>query len=80
MPRKVLQGTVVSNKADKTVIVRVESKVKHPVYKKYITRSSKYAAHDPQNSCVIGDVIKIVESRPISKNKRWVLADQGQEG
>ncbi len=71
MPRRVLQGTVVSNKADKTVTVRVDRRVTHPVYKKIINRSKKYHAHDEQNKCKEGDVVSIVECRPISKTKSW---------
>jgi len=66
-------GKVVSNKGDKTIVVKVSRKVSHPFYKKYITKSNKFHAHDEANSCNIGDVVKIVESRPISKLKTWVL-------
>jgi len=76
MPRRVLQGTVVSDKADKTITVRVDRRVKEPLYKKYITRSKKYAAHDEDNRCKIGDLVRIRECRPLSKRKCWeVLAD-----
>jgi small subunit ribosomal protein S17 len=76
MPKRVLQGVVVSDKADKTVSVRVERRVMHPLYKKFIRQSKKYAAHDPDNKCKIGDTVRIQECRPISKSKRWeVLAD-----
>lgn len=76
MPRRVLQGTVVSDKADKTITVRVDRRVKEPLYKKYITRSKKYAAHDEDNRCKIGDQVRIRECRPLSKRKSWeVLAD-----
>jgi small subunit ribosomal protein S17 len=71
MPRRVLQGVVVSDKCDKTVTVKVERMYKHPVYKKFIKRSKKYAAHDELNQFKSGDVIKIIEGRPISKSKRW---------
>ena len=71
MPRRVLQGVVVSDKADKTVIVRVERRVMDPVYKKFIRRSKKYAAHDEDNSHKTGDTVFIRECRPISKRKRW---------
>lgn len=71
MPRRVLQGVVVSDKSDKTVIVRVERRYAHPVYKKFITRSKKYAAHDETNGCKVGDTVKIRETRPISKRKTW---------
>jgi small subunit ribosomal protein S17 len=69
-------GTVVSDKRDKTVTVLVERRVKHPVYKKFITRSKKYSAHDEENRCKVGDRVRIQETRPLSKTKCWeVLAD-----
>lgn len=71
MPRRILQGTVVSDKQDKTVVVKVERKVMHPVYKKFIRKSKKYAAHDENNQFKIGDIVRIIESTPISKNKSW---------
>jgi small subunit ribosomal protein S17 len=71
MPRRVLQGTVVSDKNDKTVIVSVERRVMHPVYKKFIRRSKRYAAHDAGNVHKIGDTVFIRECAPISKSKRW---------
>lgn len=71
MPRRVLQGTVVSDKTDKTVIVSVERRVMHPVYKKFIRRSKRYAAHDEGNVHKIGDTVFIRECRPISKTKSW---------
>lgn len=73
MPRRVLQGTVVSDKADKTIIVRVERRVMHPLYKKFIRTSKRYAVHDEANSSHEGDVVRIVECRPISKRKRWTV-------
>lgn len=77
MPKRIIQGTVVSDKSDKTVVISVVRKVKHPVYKKFITRGKKYAAHDPNNKYKMGDVISIIESKPISKSKRWhVLEDK----
>jgi small subunit ribosomal protein S17 len=72
MPKRILQGLVVSDKQDKTIVVRVERRVMHPVYKKFITRSKKYAAHDETNQFKVGDVVRIEESRPISKRKCWV--------
>lgn len=78
MPRRVLQGTVVSNKADKTIVVRVESDIIHPVYKKYIRRSKRYAAHDPENKCQTGEQVKIIECRPLSKTKKWQVVFDGQ--
>lgn len=70
---RTLVGTVVSDKNDKTIVVRVETLVKHPLLKKYIRRRNKFTAHDPQNECAIGDKVKIVEFRPLSRNKRWHL-------
>jgi small subunit ribosomal protein S17 len=75
MPKRVLQGVVVSNKGDKTVVVRVERRVMHPVYKKVIMRSKNYAAHDERNACKTGDKVRIEESRPISKRKRWIVLE-----
>jgi small subunit ribosomal protein S17 len=76
MPKRVLSGVVVSDKMDKTVVVRVERRFTHPMYKKIIRRSKKYAAHDETNRCKVGDVVTIRECRPISKNKSWeVIAD-----
>ena len=71
MPKRVLQGTVVSDKADKTVTVLVERRVMHPLYKKIIRKSKKYAAHDETNSVKFGDIVKIRECAPISKSKTW---------
>jgi small subunit ribosomal protein S17 len=80
MPKRILQGQVVSDKQNKTIVVRVERRVMHPVYKKFVTRSKKYAAHDESNHFKIGDTVRIQECRPISKNKCWVvLADQAAE-
>ena len=73
MPKRILQGVAVRDARDKTVIVRVERRVMHPVYKKFIMRSKKYAAHDEHNLVKAGTVIRIEESRPISKRKRWVV-------
>ncbi len=73
MPKRVLQGTVVSDKTDKTVVVRVERRFTHPVLKKTVRRSKKYQAHDEANTYKIGDTVFIEESKPISKNKRWVV-------
>ena len=74
-PQKNLAGTVVSNKMDKTALVLVERLTKHKTYGKYIRRRSKYMAHDPQNQCQIGDKVRIIESRPISKRKRWQVME-----
>jgi small subunit ribosomal protein S17 len=75
MPKRVLQGTVVSDKSSQTVVVRVERRFTHPVMKKTIRRSKKYHAHDEGNVHKIGDIVQIRESTPISKNKRWVVID-----
>jgi small subunit ribosomal protein S17 len=71
--RRVLTGVVVSDKADKTIVVMVETLVKHPLYKKYIRRRKKFMAHDPQNDCGVGDTVSIIEHRPLSARKRWHL-------
>ncbi|MCC9625692.1 30S ribosomal protein S17 [Thalassospira sp. MA62] len=71
MPRRVLQGTVVSTKNDKTVVVRVERQVMHPLYKKYVRKSKKFHAHDEENRFKAGDVVRIRECKPISKLKSW---------
>ena len=71
--RRVLTGVVVSDKADKTIVVMVETLVKHPLFKKYIRRRKKFMAHDPQNDCGIGDTVSIIEHRPLSARKRWHL-------
>jgi small subunit ribosomal protein S17 len=73
MPRRVLTGVVVSDKNEKTVIVRVDRRVRHPIYKKTIQRSKKYAAHDEKSQFKIGDSVQIIESAPISKTKRWAV-------
>ena len=67
-------GTVVSNKMDKSIVVLVERLVKHGLYKKYVRRRSKFAAHDEQNACHVGDTVLITESRPLSRTKRWRLS------
>lgn len=69
--KRQLLGTVVSDKMDKSVVVLVERTVKHPLYKKFVKRYKKFAAHDEQNSCQVGDKVVIIESRPLSKTKRW---------
>lgn len=75
MPRRVLRGTVTSDKGDKTITVLVERRVVHPVYKKIITKSKKYAAHDEKNACKAGDVVSIIECAPISRRKRWTVVE-----
>ncbi|GIW12456.1 MAG: 30S ribosomal protein S17 [Dehalococcoidia bacterium] len=69
--RRVLQGTVVSDKMDKTVVVAVERLKRHPLYRRTIRRTTKYKAHDERNECRVGDIVRIVESRPLSREKRW---------
>jgi small subunit ribosomal protein S17 len=76
MPKRVLQGVVVSDKSDKTVVVKVERRLTHPVLKKTVRLSKKYHAHDEQNAFREGDVVRIQECPPISKQKRWVVLDQ----
>ena len=73
MPKRILQGTVVSDKNDKTVVVRVERRFTHPVMKKTVRLSKKYKAHDENNSCKVGDQVSTQQSRPISKDKTWVV-------
>lgn len=73
MPKRVLTGRVTSDKMDKTVTVLVDRRVMHPLYKKFIRRSKKYAAHDEQNECKIGDTVRIEECAPISKRKTWTV-------
>lgn len=73
--RKELIGRVVSDKMDKSVTVLVERKIKHPMYKKYVTRSKRYHAHDAANECRVGDIVRIRESRPLSKTKKWRLTE-----
>lgn len=81
MPRRILQGTVVSDKGDKTIRVLVVRRVKHPLYKKFIKRTKRYAAHDESNSAKVGDWVRIRECAPRSRTKRWeVIADGGAAG
>jgi small subunit ribosomal protein S17 len=68
-------GVVVSNKADKTVVVKVERKFQHPLYHRTVKQTKKFMAHDESNACQIGDVVRIVESRPLSKRKRWTVVE-----
>jgi small subunit ribosomal protein S17 len=75
MPKRVLQGTVVSDKNEKTVVVRVERRFTHPLLKKTIRRSKKYHAHDEGNAHKVGDMVSIEETKPISKNKRWIVVE-----
>ncbi|MGD9982521.1 MAG: 30S ribosomal protein S17 [Reyranellaceae bacterium] len=71
MPKRILQGVVVSDKMDKTIVVKVERRVMHPVYKKFVRRSKKYHAHDEANQFKAGDQVRIRECRPLSRTKRW---------
>lgn len=73
--RKRLVGNVVSDKMDKTVVVSVERRVRHPRYGKVVRRVKKYKAHDEENTCRVGDLVRIVESRPLSREKRWVVEE-----
>lgn len=73
--RKTKIGKVVSNKMDKSIVVAVERLVRHPLYRKYFKKTSKFMAHDADNQCQIGDVVKIMETRPLSKRKRWRLVE-----
>jgi len=73
--RKTMVGTVVSDKMDKTIVVAIETRVKHPIYKKTVKRTYKLKAHDEENSCKVGDIVKVMETRPLSKDKRWRLVE-----
>lgn len=73
--RKIRTGLVCSDKMDKTIIITVERKLKHPIYGKYIKKTKKFHAHDEENTCRIGDLVKIMETRPLSKTKRWRMTE-----
>ena len=73
--RKERIGLVVSNKMEKSIVVTVNRKIKHPIYGKFVNKTSKFVAHDEKNSCNIGDLVKIMETRPLSKNKTWRLVE-----
>ena len=73
--RKTRVGTVVSDKMDKTIVVAIKTKVRHPLYGKMVNRTRKFKAHDEENQCGIGDTVRIMETRPISKDKRWRLVE-----
>ena len=75
--KQIIVGEVVSDKMDKTVLVRVERKIPHPVYKKYINRSKKYSVHDEENKFKIGQLVSIQENKPISKTKKWIVISKG---
>jgi small subunit ribosomal protein S17 len=78
--RKVREGLVVSDKMEKTVVVAVDSVRRHPLYHKRITRTSKFLAHDEQNACKPGDIVRIEETRPLSKRKRWIVREIVERG
>ena len=77
MPKRILKGVVVSDKADKTITVLVKRKVMHPIYKKYINKTKKYSVHDEDNKFKVGEIVTIQENRPISKTKTWVALRTG---
>ncbi|MDC0044312.1 30S ribosomal protein S17 [Pelagibacteraceae bacterium] len=79
MPKRILTGTVVSSKTNKTIVVKVTRRVQHKLYKKIISQSKKYHAHDENNSFKVGDIVKIIESKPISKLKSWTVVGDNQE-
>ena len=73
--KKIRAGVVVSDKMDRSIVVNVESRVKHPLYRRTLTRSKKFMAHDEDNQCKVGDMVRIIECKPISRKKRWRLLD-----
>lgn len=75
MAKKIYTGKIISNKMDKTVVVGVTRLFQHPVYKKTVKRVTKFKAHDENNKCQIGDIVKIIETRPLSKDKRWLVIE-----
>ena len=79
MPKRILTGTVVSSNTNKTIVVKVTRRVQHKLYKKIISQSKKYHAHDETNSFKVGDIVKIIESKPISKLKSWTVVNDNQE-
>jgi small subunit ribosomal protein S17 len=80
MPKRILEGVVVSDRNDKTIVVKVERRLRHPVLKKTVRLSKKYHAHDEKNEAKIGDVVRIEETRPISKQKRWAFVEKVMAG
>jgi small subunit ribosomal protein S17 len=76
MPKRILQGEVVSDKNDKTIVVKVERRLRHPVFKKTVRTSKKYHAHDENNEAKTGEIVRIEETRPVSKQKRWKLVEK----
>ena len=79
MPKRILTGTVVSSNTNKTIVVKVTRRVQHKLYKKIISQSKKYHAHDENNNFKVGDIVKIIESKPISKLKSWTVLNNNQE-
>tara|TARA_B100000965_G_C19386000_1_gene666782 strand:+ start:248 stop:505 length:258 start_codon:yes stop_codon:yes gene_type:complete len=79
MPKRILSGTVVSSNTNKTIVVKVTRRVKHKLYKKIISQSKKYHAHDEDNTFKVGDNVKIIESKPISKLKSWIVINNNVE-
>ena len=79
MPKRILTGTVVSSNTNKTIVVKVTRRVQHKLYKKIISQSKKYHAHDENNSFKVGDIVKIIESKPISKLKSWIVVNDNLE-
>tara|TARA_B100000029_G_scaffold508463_1_gene595374 strand:- start:561 stop:818 length:258 start_codon:yes stop_codon:yes gene_type:complete len=79
MPKRILSGTVISSKSDKTIIVKVTRRIKHKLYKKIINLSKKYHAHNEENNIQVGDNVKIIESKPISKLKKWIVLSNSEE-
>jgi small subunit ribosomal protein S17 len=80
MPKRILEGVVVSDKNEKTIVVKVERRLRHPVLKKTVRLSKKYHAHDEKNEAKTGDVVRIEETRPLSKQKRWTLVEKVSAG
>ena len=80
MPKRILEGVVVSDKNDKTIVVKVERRLTHPVLKKTVRLSKKYHAHDEKNDAKVGDIVRIQETRPISRQKRWMLLEKVAAG
>lgn len=80
MPKRILQGTVVSTANDKTITVRVERSFQHPVLKKTVRRTKRYSAHDPENKYAVGDLVRIEECRPLSKTKKWIALESVTAG
>jgi len=79
MPKRLLSGTVVSSNSNKTIIVKVTRRIKHKLYKKIISRSKKYHAHDENNQHKVGDIVSIIESKPISKLKKWIVLNNSED-